>query len=62
MINIMVRVFIHNRKFVMLFLWFCLKFALCLNVEELIAFPLTVANSRIMANVVLHVSLSPSSL
>lgn len=62
MINIMVRVFMHNRKFVMLLLWFYLKFALCLNAEDLIAFPLTVANSRIMADFVLHSSLSPSSL
>ena len=50
----MVRVFIHNRKFVILLLWFYLKFALCLNVEELIAFALTVAN-RIMADFVVRV-------
>jgi hypothetical protein len=54
MITIMVRVFIHNRKFVILLLWFYLKFALCLNVEELIAFALTVAN-RIMADFVVRV-------
>jgi hypothetical protein len=62
MINILIRVFIHNRKFVILLLCFYLKFALCLIAEELIAFPLTVANSRIMADFVLHGSLSPTSL
>jgi hypothetical protein len=62
MINITFRVFLHNSQFVMLLLWFYLKFAFCLDAEELIAFPLTVANSRIMADFVLHSSLSPSSL